>query len=306
MSDTFQPPKGMHKMKRRLGTMSVFGFCTGAMFSSGFFLLPGLAAAESGPLLPLVYLLAGLLLLPAIFSIAELSSAIPRAGGPYLFINRSMGSLAGLIAAVGNYLQLLLKGAFAFVGFGAYLTLVLDIPMQPVALGLIVIFTALNLTGIKQTARTEVVLVAILLLVLTYFVISGLVQVPAARSELRASFQPLLPNGIHGLLAALALIFVSFGGIGQVASLAAEIKNPSRAIPRGMLLSLGVATCFYVLGTALMVVLLSPEDLRADRVPVATAAAAMDRLPLPVWVVVTHWTSRPSPSWPAPFCCSFS
>ena len=273
-------------MERRLGTLSIFGFCTGAMFSSGFFLLPGMAAAESGPLLPLVYLCSGLLLLPAILSIAELSSAIPRAGGPYLFVNRSLGPLAGLIAAVGNYLQLLLKGAFAFVGFGAYLTLVLDIPIQPVALGLIVLFTALNLIGIKQTALTEIVLVAILLLVLTYLVISGVVQYPATGRGLRASFQPLLPYGFHGLFTAMALIFVSFGGIGQVASLAEEVRNPARAIPRGMLLSLAVATGFYVLGTALMVLLLEPTEFRADQVPVATMAAALERLPLPAWVVV--------------------
>lgn len=273
-------------MKRRLGALSVFGFCTGAMFSSGFFLLPGMAAAESGPLLPLVYLCAGVLLLPAIFSITELSSAIPRAGGPYLFVNRSLGPLAGLIAAAGNYLQLLLKGAFAFVGFGAYLTLVLDIPIQPVALGLIVFFTMLNLIGIKQTALTEIVLVAILLLMLTYFVLSGLVQYPVTGHGLRASFQPLLPYGFHGLFSAMALIFVSFGGIGQVASLAEEVRNPSRAIPRGMLLSLAVATCFYVLGTALMVLLLDPAEFRADHVPVASMAAALERLPLPAWVVV--------------------
>jgi APA family basic amino acid/polyamine antiporter len=274
------------KMKRSLGTASVFAICTGAMFSSGFFLLPGLTADESGPSLPLVYLFASLLILPAIFSMAELSAAIPRAGGPYLFLNRSMGSLIGLIGAFGKYLQLLLKGAFAFVGVGAYLSLVLKLSIEPVAIGLIVLFTALNLLGVKQTARTEIILVSILLLLLTYFVTAGIVEIQAKSINLRDRFQPLLPFGIEGLWSGVALIFVSYGGIGQIASLAEEIHKPARSIPRGMLLALGGATFFYITGTFVMVALLSPEALQDDPAPVATTAVKFLRLPLPEMVVV--------------------
>lgn len=280
-----QNTKGKH-MKRRLGTASVFAICTGAMFSSGFFLLPGLAADESGPSIPLVYLTASLLILPAIYSMAELSAAIPRAGGPYLFLNRSMGLLMALIGAFGKYLQLLLKGAFAFVGVGAYLKLILDVSIQPVAIVLIILFTGLNLLGVKQTARTEIILVGILLLLLSYFVTSGIVQLHAEGTDLQSKFKPLLPFGIEGLFAGIALIFVSFGGVGQIASLAEEIRNPSRAIPRGMLIALAVATVFYFLGTSIMVALVSPEALRDDQAPVATTAAQFGELPLPVLLVV--------------------
>lgn len=273
-------------MKRRLGTASVFAICTGAMFSSGFFLLPGLAADESGPSLPLMYVAASLLILPAIFSIAELSAAIPRAGGPYLFLNRSLGSLMGIIGAFGKYLQLILKGAFAFVGVGAYLKLVMDVSIQPVAIILIILFTILNLLGVKQTARTEIILVGILLLLLTYFVTSGIVQLNTGDTNLRRQFKPLLPFGIEGLFAGVALVFVSFGGVGQIASLAEEISKPSRSIPRGMLIALAVSTVFYFLGTFIMVGLLSPDALRDDQTPVATTARQFSELPLPVLLVV--------------------
>lgn len=278
--------KGGKQMKRRLGTASVFAICTGAMFSSGFFLLPGLAADESGPSLPLMYVAASLLILPAIFSIAELSAAIPRAGGPYLFLNRSLGSLMGIIGAFGKYLQLILKGAFAFVGVGAYLKLVMDVSIQPVAIILIILFTILNLLGVKQTARTEIILVGILLLLLTYFVTSGIVQLNTGDTNLRRQFKPLLPFGIEGLFAGVALVFVSFGGVGQIASLAEEISKPSRSIPRGMLIALAVSTLFYFLGTFIMVGLLSPDALRDDQTPVATTARQFSELPLPVLLVV--------------------
>ncbi|MEM7801858.1 MAG: amino acid permease, partial [Chloroflexota bacterium] len=69
------------KLKKSLGLFDVYAICTGAMFSSGFFLLPGLAAAQTGPSVAIAYLIAGVLMLPAMFSMAELATAMPRAGG---------------------------------------------------------------------------------------------------------------------------------------------------------------------------------------------------------------------------------
>ncbi|RDV14551.1 amino acid permease [Pontibacter diazotrophicus] len=278
--------KSNRGMERSLGTASVFAICTGAMFSSGFFLLPGLAAEEAGTSLPLAYLCASLLILPAIFSMSELSSAIPRAGGPYLFLKRSMGTLMGVIGAFGKYLQLLLKGAFAFVGVGAYLSLVADVSIQPVAIALIAGFTFLNLLGVQQTATTEKLLVAILLLVLAYFIAAGLTEVVEEPTNIKDRFQPLLPFGVEGLFSAVALVFVSYAGIGQIASISEEIKEPSHAIPKGMLLALGVSTILYLSGTFIMFTLISTDNLQGDQAPVATAAAQFTALPLPVMVIV--------------------
>lgn len=273
-------------MKRQLGAPAVFAICSGAMFSSGFFLLPGLAAEETGPSLPLVYLTASFLMLPAIFSMAELSSAMPRAGGPYFFLNRSMGPLIGLVGAFGKYLQMVLKGAFAFVGVGVYLSLVLDVSIKPIAVGLIIGFTLLNLVGSRQTARTEILLVSLLLILLTYFLISGVTQLVWETLDISQEFQPLFPLGIEGFVSAIALVFVSFGGIGQVASVSEEIRKPSRSMPRGMLMALAVALFFYLLGTSIMVLLLPAESLQGDNAPVATAAQHFARLPLPTLVIV--------------------
>ncbi len=76
-------PSTHRRLKKELGLFDVFAVSTGAMFSSGFFLLPGLAAAQSGPSVALAYLVAGVLILPAMFSASELATALPRAGGAY-------------------------------------------------------------------------------------------------------------------------------------------------------------------------------------------------------------------------------
>jgi basic amino acid/polyamine antiporter, APA family len=278
--------KDGRNVKRTLGVTSVFAICTGAAFSSGFFLLPGFAADETGPSLPLAFLVAGFLMLPAIYTISELSSAMPRSGGPYFFMTRSFGPLIGIFGAVGKYVQLLLKGAFAFIGAGVYFSLIMDANIKLVALILIVLFTLINLMGIKQTATTEKILVAVLILLLTYFVLAGIAQIYFEDFDYGNEFQPLLPFGMEGFLSAIGLVFVSYGGMGQVASVAEEIKNPAYSIPKGMMGALLVSTFFYVAGTFIMIALISGDNLGDNMVPAATAAEQINTIPLPVIVMV--------------------
>jgi basic amino acid/polyamine antiporter, APA family len=273
-------------LKRTMGIPSVFAICTGAAFSSGFFLLPGFAAEETGPSLPLIFLVAGILMLPAVFSISELSSAMPRAGGPYFFITRSFGPLVGIIGAIGIYLQWLLKGAFAFVGVGYYLSIVMEVPISLMAIGLISFFTLINLIGVKQSTMAEIVLVIILIIVLSLFSLAGIMEITPVDEAIKERFQPLFPFGLAGTLSAIAIVFVSFGGMGQVASVAEEIKQPSRTIPMGMLLSLAVVTLFYLVGNGIVIALVEPDVLYDNPTPIATATEQLSSLPIPVIVIV--------------------
>lgn len=98
-------------LKKELTLFDVYAISTGAMFSSGFFLLPGLAAAQAGPAVVLAYLLASFFILPAMFSVAELSTAMPRAGGAYYFLDRALGPIVGTVGGLGTWLALVLKSA---------------------------------------------------------------------------------------------------------------------------------------------------------------------------------------------------
>lgn len=257
----------------RLRLIHVYSIGAGAMFSSGFFLLPGLAAAETGPSLPLAYLLAGLLVLPTMLAVTELAVAMPFAGGPYHFFRRALGPTVATVGGIGLWVALVLKSAFALVGIDAYLTLVVDLPEASVGLTLAVVFTALNILGAQESARLQVGLVAVLLAVLgAFLVFGGIDAAQVGTDELTDRFSPLFTDGVTGLLAATAIVFVAFAGLPQVASVAGEIRDPGRAIPRGILLALGTATAVYVAGTALLVVNLPADELRGDRTPIATAA----------------------------------
>ncbi|MEO0600587.1 MAG: amino acid permease, partial [Myxococcota bacterium] len=105
-------------LDRELGLFSVFSISMGAMMSSGIFVLPLIAALEVGPGVAAAYLLAGVAVIPAVLTKAELASAMPIAGGTYIYVDRSMGPWVGTITGLGTWLSLVAKTSFALVGLG--------------------------------------------------------------------------------------------------------------------------------------------------------------------------------------------
>lgn len=264
------------RLRKELGLWDVFAISTGAMFSSGFFLLPGIAAAEAGPSVILAYFLAGLFIVPAMLSKAELSTAMPRAGGTYYFLDRSLGPMVGTVGGLGTWVALVFKSAFALLGIGAYMAVFVEVPVVEVALVLTAAFVALNVMGAKETTRFQRLLVWTLLSILGGFVLlAGWRLQEIGGATVREQLTPFLPFGIEGLVATVGLVFVSYAGLTKVASVAEEVRDPDRNIPLGMFLSLATATAFYVVGVFLMVTLLDPDQLRADLAPVATTAGAL-------------------------------
>lgn len=277
------------RLKKELGLFDVYAICTGAMFSSGFFLLPGLAAAKTGASVILAYFIAGVLILPAMFSKAELSTALPRAGGTYYFLDRSLGPMFGTIGGLGTYLALTLKTAFALIGIGAYSALFIEVPIKPLAIALTFVFVGINVIGAKETSGLQRWLVVILLTVLAFFLLQGFHEIifDQPREVTRSRFTPFLANGLEGLLATVGFVFVSYAGLTKVASVAEEVKDPERNIPLGMILSLASTSMVYVAGVFVMVAVLDPVSFHSDLTPVATAAEAFfDWLPHPFGLVL--------------------
>ena len=259
-------------LARSLGLRHVFVLSTGAMLSSGLFLLPGLAAAEAGPSAVLAYALAGVVAVPAMLSVAELSTAMPRAGGAYYFLVRAYGPAVGTFSGMATWLSLVLKDAFALVGMSAYLNLVLDVPAKPLAVLLIAGFTIVNICGTKASAGVQMLLVGFVLAVMGWFIAVGLPRVGGGGGDGGGYLEPFFADGTGGLVSVVGLVFVSYGGLTKVASAAEEINDPSRNIPLGMGLSLLVSTALYTLGVLVAVAVVPPSRLHDDLAPIYSAA----------------------------------
>ena len=257
------------KLKREIGLLGVYAIATGTTLSAGFFLLPGLAAEQAGAAIVLAYVVAAIPLVPAMFSIVELATAMPRAGGIYYFLDRSMGPWMGTLGGVGTWLALILKVSFALVGMGAYIALyVPELPMIPVAVGIAIALGALNLLGAEKSGGFQMGLVLGLLVILSGFIGTGLPNVEMAR--LTAMFE------VDGetILSTAGLVYISYVGVTTVASLSEEVKQPERNLPLGVIFSLITAVLVYALGTGVMVGVLPLEQLKGDLTPAASAAKA--------------------------------
>jgi amino acid transporter len=258
----------MKQLERDLGLPTVIAISVGAMIGSGIFILPALALGIAGPSVVLAYLLAGVLVVPAALSKSEMATAMPEAGGTYIYIERGMGPLLGTVAGVGTWFSLAFKGGLALVGGVPYLVIVFDLPVKPVALGLAAVLILVNLLGAKQTGRLQVVIVTVMLAALSWFVVGS------GTSVQQTNFQPFFADGWGGLLAATGLVFVSYAGVTKVASIAEEVENPDRNIPLGILGSLAFTTLLYVLIVAIIVGVTDAGTVAGSLTPVAEAAEA--------------------------------
>ena len=256
-------------LKKELGLLGVFCVATGAMISSGLFILPGLAFSKAGPAVILSYMIAGIFCLPTLLSMAELTTAMPKAGGDYFYIMRGFGPLLGTVAGFSTWLSLSLKGAFALIGMGAYLRIITDIPLSIIALLCCLFFIFLNLVGVKEAGRFQVVLVLGLLAVLSSYVLWGWKTINPS------NLSPFFAEGVGSVLATASFVFISYGGLTKVAALAEETKNPGKNLPMGMILSLIVTSIFYALVIFVTIGVLNPESLKGTLTPISDGAAVL-------------------------------
>ena len=256
------------KLKKELNLLDVFCIASGAMISSGLFILPGLAHAQAGPAVVVSYLLAGLLAMTGMLSQAELVSAMPKAGGTYFYAVRSMGPAVGTVEGLVTWFSLSLKSAFALVGMAAFTTLIININIHVIAIILCLVFITVNLIGIKGAGRIQIILVTGLLAILLFYVVRGL---PAINVH---HFEPLAPGGLTAIFSTAGFVFVSYGGLLKVASIAEEVKNPGRTVPLGMILSLLVVTIFYILVIFVTTGVLGASKLDHSLTPISDGAVA--------------------------------
>jgi len=269
-------------MEKSLRTWDVFAIATGVMMGSGFFLLPGMAFAQAGPAVVLSYLLAAVFIVPTLLSNSELSTAMPRSGGTYFFVSRSMGPTAGVVDGIGAWLSMVAKCAFALVGIGYYIALVagwsdaphVELFVKVLAIGTAVVLCAVNIYGVRKSALLQTSLVIMLIALSVFFILRGLPAVSLSR------FKPFLApkdaplRSVAAVISTAGLVFVSYAGLTKAASVSEEVVAPEKTMPRGMILALAVTTVLYVAGVFVAVGTLRAGALSGSRAPLAEAARA--------------------------------
>jgi len=260
------------KLKQELNLFDVFCIASGAMISSGLFVLPGLAYQEAGPGFIVSYIIAGALALIGVLSIAALTSALPKAGGTYFLISRSLGPAMGTVEGFISWFSLSLKSAFALVGMAAFTKLIINLDIHFIAIILTILFVTINLLGVKETGRLQVGLVVGLLAILAFYILKG-----ATYMDMN-NFKTDQPSNWWKIFSTSGFVFVSYGGLIKIAAIAEEVKRPGKNIPLGMLLSLGVVGLFYI-GVSFVTTGLLGHKLAGSLTPISDGAEAFMGLP---------------------------
>ncbi len=259
------------KLKRELGVLNVFCISSGAMISSGLFVLPAVVYLVAGPSIILSYLFASLLIVPAMLSKAELATAMPKSGGVYFFIHRSLGPLFGTFAGLASWFSLSLKSAFALVGIGIFLEPLLPLfsadMVKIIAIVFTLLFALLNILSVKESGNLQIILVISLIGMLFAYIFLSFNHLDINR------YVPFVPKGWLATFSATGMIFISFGGLTKIASVAEEIKNPGRTIPLGMFSAYAVVTVLYILTAFVTVGLLSNNDFSQTLTPISLGAS---------------------------------
>jgi amino acid transporter/nucleotide-binding universal stress UspA family protein len=249
---------------RDLGLFDATMIGVGAMIGAGIFVLTGIAAGESGPASILAFALNGAVTLLTAFAYAELASAIPRAGGGYSFVRMAFPGALGFTAGWMLWFAYTVACSLYALGFAGYFweffhkyvpgltgglfgALGGTIPVLIVTLLIGLVFIRLNIRGAEVTGQAENALTLAKLAILVVFVFYGLRRFFAAPAEAAHNFSPFFPLGGGGVLVAMGLTFIAFEGYDLIATVAEEIKEPEKNIPRATFIALAITVTMYLL-----------------------------------------------------------
>ena len=243
------------------------------MIGGAIFVLTGPAIGLAGPAVIIAFIINATITLFTAMAYAELGSAIPEAGGGYLWIREGLPRPNAFISGWMAWFAHIVAGSLYAVGFGAFLYSLLgpnmagilsDEPLlgfipfdKLIAMLAVAAFTYINVKGTSETGRTGTIVTIIQLGTIAAIIGFG-IWVTSTKPDWEANFAEFLPNGIAGLVAAMGLTFIAFEGYEIIVQTGEEVKNPKRNIPRAIFISLAIVVVLYCLVAFVSIAAITP------------------------------------------------
>ncbi|MEM2351467.1 MAG: amino acid permease [Thermoproteota archaeon] len=240
----------------------------GGTLNAGNFVIIGYAASLAGYAIVPVVFVCGIISLLTMFSYCELGTAIPKAGGEYTFVKVAYGGFIGFITGWFEWLSNMFYAALSSIGFAYVISYVfpkVNIPLTAVLV--VIIFTIINIRGVKEAGTAEAIITALVLAILGIYILSGWPYTQHAQAPILS-----IPANWLGVFAATAYLFELYLGAEAVAAAQAEIKNPEKNIPRAIILSAIVLILLYTSVVYVAVSVVPPEVLSKQSSPIAFVA----------------------------------
>ena len=256
------------KLKRSLSLFHVTMYGIGIILGAGIYALIGEAAGLAGNALWISFVLGAVIASFTGLSYAELGSMYPKEAAEFVYTKKAFKRqqlsflLGWLIIFIG-----VVAAATVSLGFGNYLSSMTGVNPILAGGGLIVALSLLNFWGIEQSARANILFTLVELSGLLIIIFLGFTYGNMGSTDLFFS-----PTGFSGIFAGAILIFFAYIGFEDVVNVAEETKDPRRAIPLALFISIAVTTIIYILVSIASVSLLPWETLAASAAPLADVA----------------------------------
>jgi len=235
-------------LKRSVGTFGAASVGIANIIGAGVFVLSGVAAGLAGPAVILSFLIAGTIALLTALSAAELSSFITETGASYVYTKRAFGRFWSFLVGWFKYFDYIVGAAAVSVGFSAYLTSLLGltgmIPAILTAIGLPIILCILNLVGVKEATRVISAMVLIKVFAIVILLMIGGFYL--TQNFGIGHYTPFFATGFGGMFNGAAVIFFAFIGFNTVTMMSEEVKNPSKTIPKALMIAFAITFVLYM------------------------------------------------------------
>lgn len=266
---------GSHnKLLRVLGLAFGLAAVVGSMVGQGILRTPGIVAgAVHSPSLILLLWGAGAAVV-AISAVAylELGTAIPSAGGPYDYVRRAFGDLAGVTTGWACWLMLILANAYLAMVVGEFLQrlgVLGGVSTSLIAVAVLALFWGVNWTGTRFCGASQIAFSTAKGLILIGFVVLVLSQ-PGTPVQQPPALQGVV--GIAGVAVAMRVITSTYNGWQDAAYFCEELENPGRTLPRSMVMGVVGVTALYLLVNVALLHVMSPDQMAVSNLPAADAA----------------------------------
>lgn len=230
-----------HK-KKKIGLLSASGFAIGMMVGAGVFVLSGKAINQAGPSAIGSFILAGIIVLLSALCLVYVVQAGRKGSVGYDAVGDVFSPVGTLLVSWCFYVSAIIGAVFVLDAFGTYLKQFL-LPGSNgtiAAIIALVVLITVNMISPRAVGRVENVLVSAKLLVLAGFVAFGLAALKPH------DITPFAPHGLGAMASTSTMLFIAFLGFSTITSIAGELENPKKTIPRAMILSMSVVTLLYV------------------------------------------------------------
>ena len=227
---------------RHIGLGGGIALVIGGVIGMGIYALIAAVGAQAGTGLWLAFVLAIVISGVGVAPLIQIVSALPRAGGGYLFTSRLLHPLVGVLASFWAIFGGTCLTAMVALGLAGYITPYLpgNPPVRLVAFVLPILFYTLFLFGLRLAASVQMLLVVQLIIALLVYGLAG-------ASSFDLSFTLDLPQGTGGFIMATILCYSVCMGFQVIAEMGEEMKNPRRNIPLSLVIGGSIVLLIYIL-----------------------------------------------------------